>query len=116
REHWWRFTTGRKVYLLTAIISFAVAGLIYLSGINANAYPLLGAVVKYAGVFIGIWSSVLLVSRSLLSGSARSAQSFVETAGDPMERICRHFRDLVGWLGNNPVVVFIDDLDRCQPK
>ncbi|HVF87399.1 MAG TPA: P-loop NTPase fold protein, partial [Pyrinomonadaceae bacterium] len=55
-----------------------------------------------------------LTSRSLISGSSRSALAFMQLARDPMERIYGHFRDLVGWI-DSPIIVFVDDLDRCQP-
>jgi DNA polymerase III delta prime subunit len=119
-EHWWRFWTGRKVYLLTTIVAFALAALLFWltqtqAGDANNVAALVKSVVTYGSVVVGVWSSVLLVSRSLLSGSSRSAQAFMENAGDPMERICAHFGKLIRWVGK-PVVIFIDDLDRCQPK
>ena len=118
RERWWRLNTGRRDYLLTAAFAFALAALLYWlthSSAGSGTAEVVKSLVTYASVVVGVWSSVLLVSRSLLSGSARAAQSFMETAGDPMERVCVHFRELVGWVGR-PVVVFLDDLDRCQPK
>jgi hypothetical protein len=51
----------------------------------------------------------------LFSGSASSAQSFVRLAKDPMDRVRTHFREMMDRV-NRPVVVFIDDLDRCQPE
>ncbi|HWS85687.1 MAG TPA: P-loop NTPase fold protein [Pyrinomonadaceae bacterium] len=122
REWWWRFSTGRKVYLVTAVIAFVLATLLYVLK-NANVFPEgLTAVfgpansfVAYASVVVGVWSSVLVVSRSLLSGSARAAQSFMETAGDPMERVCAHFRELlegVQTLFSDPRVVYVVAADR----
>lgn len=32
-----------------------------------------------------------------------------------MERVSRHFVDLIEWI-DNPVAIFVDDLDRCQTK
>jgi hypothetical protein len=48
-----------------------------------------------------------------VSGSSRAAQAFLETAGDPMERVCRHFRALTRHI-DRPILVLVDDLDRCQ--
>jgi hypothetical protein len=47
------------------------------------------------------------------SGSARAAQTFVQSAVDPMARIQSHFQDLITWI-NRPVVILVDDLDRCK--
>jgi hypothetical protein len=44
-----------------------------------------------------------------------SAQAFLRLSQEPMERVRRHFPDLIKWL-NRPVIVFIDDLDRCRTK
>ena len=65
----------------------------------------------------GLITGISTFSRaSLPSGSARATQTFVQTAIDPMERISKHFGELIGWMGNHPVMVFIDDLDRCQSE
>jgi hypothetical protein len=58
---------------------------------------------------------VLAASRSFSSGSAASAQSFVRLAQDPMEKVRVHFSEMLDRV-NGPVMVFIDDLDRCQPE
>ncbi|HZI19704.1 MAG TPA: P-loop NTPase fold protein [Pyrinomonadaceae bacterium] len=117
REHWWRFSTGRKAYLWTALICFFfLAVLLYMGALTGSAAgDNIKTAAAVAGAVGGIWSLGLVVSRSLLSGTSRSAQTFMEGAGDPMERVSGHFRDLLGWVGR-PVVVFVDDLDRCQPK
>jgi hypothetical protein len=65
------------------------------------------------GLIVGIST---FARASVLSGSARAAQSFVQAAVDPMARIAKHFGELIGWVGNHPVVVFIDDFDRCQAE
>lgn len=119
RERWWRLSTGRKDHLAAmAVATIALAGFIFWfwHGAGAVDLPTVGKSVATALGTVGvIWSTFLVAGRTLLSGSARSAQTFVETAGDPMERICAHFRELVGWVGK-PVAIFIDDLDRCQPR
>ena len=119
RERWWRLSTGRKDHLAAmAVATIALAGFIFWfwHGAGAVDLPTVGKSVATALGTVGvIWSTFLVAGRTLLSGSARSAQTFVETAGDPMERVCAHFRELVGWVGK-PVAIFIDDLDRCQPR
>jgi hypothetical protein len=119
RERWWRLSTLRKDYLTaTVIASFALTAFVFWYRWGGDGWNM-SDVAKSAGTalttVVGFWSAFLLAGRSLLPGSARSAQSFMETAGDPMERVCGHFRKLVSWV-SKPVVIFIDDLDRCQPK
>ena len=121
RERWWRFSTARKDYLVTTVFSFVIlTGLLYLlaqprAAGDEGYWTLAKSGAALLSAVVGVWSTALLATRSLISGSSRSAQAFMEVAGDPMERIGNHFRDLVGWMGK-PVVIFIDDLDRCQPK
>lgn len=115
RERWWRFTTGRKDHLIAMFICFLLLGGVFYW---AKSYPSsLPDVIKSGatliGVVGGIWSTLLLVSRSLISGSSQSAQAFMQRSGDPMERVAKHFIDLVHWV-DRPIAIFIDDLDRCQ--
>lgn len=124
RERWWRLSTGRKDHLLALAISFVlVGGMVYwiIHSGNMTAGSHLGtnllSFAKSAGALLGIvggiWSTILLTTRSLVSGSARSAQAFMQNSGDPMERVSEHFRDMLRWI-DKPVAIFVDDLDRCQ--
>ncbi len=116
REWWWRIRTGRSETLIALIVSLlALATVIIIFGFDAltqvggNAQSV-SAIIALVST---IWSAFLVFSRSLVSGSARAAQAFMQNASDPMEKIYRHFQDLVGWV-EQPIVIFIDDLDRCQ--
>lgn len=124
RERWWRLSTGRKDHLLALAISFVlVGGMVYWITHSGSIAPGSGlatnllAVVKSAGALLGIvggiWSTILLTTRSLVSGSARSAQAFMQNSGDPMERVSEHFQEILSWI-DKPVAIFVDDLDRCQ--
>ena len=78
---------------------------------------LLGKVLALAATLLG---AGMFVSRSLVPGSAKAAQAFMESAVDPLERVAKHFHKLVGRLTggtgptSRPVIVFVDDLDRCK--
>lgn len=116
RERWWRLTTGRRDLLVALLISSIILlGILYWQRRAQGNLDFLQSVFTLLGVAAGIWSTLLLVSRSLISGTSQSAQAFMQRAGDPMERVSRHFTDLIHWIGN-PVAIFIDDLDRCQTK
>jgi hypothetical protein len=135
-EAGWRVTMGRLDVIIAALILLALAtfSVIYLVRVVPDALtgaaappegkgvaaPLrgydtlaqgIGAILTLVGSLVSV---VALVTRSLLSGSARAAQKFVQAGSDPMDRISRHFRRLLGWI-DAPVLVVIDDLDRCQP-
>ena len=50
---------------------------------------------------------------AIFLGSARTAKLLTELRGDPMRPMVQHFERLVGVI-EEPVVFFIDDLDRCS--
>jgi hypothetical protein len=127
RELGWRLVTGRRD-TLTAIVLLIIGALLLYAGrawiaealewlgirdpaTAETAVELLSKLLTLAAVIL---SPMLVVSRTLLSGSARAAQSFVQAASDPLERVYRHFGALVRAI-RQPVLVCIDDLDRCQP-
>jgi hypothetical protein len=117
KERWWRLTTGRRDHLIAFSISFLI-----LVGVAAwwlrsaqGDLSLLQSVLTILGVVGTLWSTVLLISRSLISGSSQSAQAFMQRSGDPMERVSLHFVDLIKWI-DKPVAIFVDDLDRCQTR
>lgn len=58
-------------------------------------------------------AAVVAFSRSLVFGSARAAQTYLELRGDPLEPIIVLFKRLVTAV-KRPIVIFIDDLDRCD--
>jgi signal transduction histidine kinase len=118
RERWWRFTTGRRDHFIAMIISFLflAAVLIWrrLWPNSGSSFDLKSAAAVLA-LIGGLWSTLLVLGRSLLSGSSQSAQAFMQRSGDPMERVSEHFIHLMTWI-DMPVAIFVDDLDRCQTE
>jgi len=57
--------------------------------------------------------ALLTLSRSLVFGSGRSAQAYVDMRSDPLGPLVRVFGRTVRAMGR-PVIVLIDDLDRCE--
>jgi len=122
REYKWRLTTGRlHYYLAFALFVWALAIFVRIifpeSNDNAQFMPniklyaetistVIALLVTVLGIIIGI-------TQSLLPGSARAARTFMESTNDPLQHLSHHFEDLVKWI-EQPVVIFIDDLDRCQ--
>ncbi|WP_273934676.1 P-loop NTPase fold protein [Kutzneria chonburiensis] len=62
-----------------------------------------------------LWSAGKVVSRLLLWNSARGARLFEQSHTNPMHEVTEHFAWLVEH-SRKPVVLFIDDLDRCDEK
>jgi hypothetical protein len=122
-ESWWRLLTSRRDTITALGLLVLCAGILYWP-LRRVVLPLMGLGAADVGTAVKVLSNVLaliatvgsaglLLSRSLLSGSARATQAFLHSKADPMDSVCRHFRDLVA-LVRHPIAVFIDDLDRCQ--
>jgi hypothetical protein len=63
--------------------------------------------------FVAAGAAIITLSRSLLFGSATAAQSYMDARSDPLGPIITLFEHLVEEI-KRPLVVFIDDLDRCD--
>jgi hypothetical protein len=59
--------------------------------------------------------AIYAISRSLVFGSPRAAKAYTTLRSDPMSPIVWLFEKLVDAI-KKPVVIFIDDLDRCESK
>jgi hypothetical protein len=123
REGLWRFTTKRRDLLIFTFVALTVGVLGYLflrPTIVAQLQKPLGEagdaaekVTDILGLLTLVGGWIWLGSRSLISGSSRAAQSVLDSAADPMDRIQRHFQKMVRTV-DRPIAVFVDDLDRCQ--
>jgi hypothetical protein len=60
-------------------------------------------------------AAVFSYTRSLLFGSAQAAQAYTNLRSDPLAPIVRLFGSLIQTI-QRPVVVFIDDFDRCSSE
>jgi hypothetical protein len=124
-ERSWRLRFWNRGYLTATVASLLALGG-FLAWVLSSSAPgqsgsvlalgdaakSLGAVIALAG---SIWSGMMLLTRSLFLGSAGSAEAFVRCASDPLGQIREHFRQLVTKI-NRPLIVFVDDLDRCRPQ
>lgn len=112
-EGWWRLNTGTNFLWATVLTLALFIASLYL-GIfteeNAKELP----IYQTGSLIAFLWSLSKLLRTSLISGSSRAAQEFVQEYGkDPMEKIARHFKKMVG-QSKHPVAIFIEDLDRCN--
>jgi hypothetical protein len=101
-----------SVMLVTAI---ALIGLVVLAGSNLSLTSY-GDVVKLLGGLLPLAAALWLIASSagrfVTLDSRRSARTFLETRADPMEDLTSHF-DWVLRQAGKPVLLLIDDLDRC---
>lgn len=123
REWLWRLRGGWQGFaLLLAGVGLLVAvwqvGAFDSLSPNSVSYESVKAlIVGIAAILaplLAIWGVVRAMGRWVLTASARGARFYIDHARDPMETTKRHFAQLVEWLGS-PLVVVIDDLDRCKP-
>jgi tetratricopeptide (TPR) repeat protein len=94
--------------ITTALLTWAAAGDFDVTTLG-DAAKSIAAVLALGAT---VWTATAGLSRRLLPGSPRQAQQFVESHADPMQKVADHFDELLG-LVKDPVVFFIDDLDRC---
>jgi hypothetical protein len=59
-----------------------------------------------------VWTSLKYFLIWPLINSPDSIQSFIKQSKNPKDIIAEHFNELIKWI-KNPVIIFIDDLDRC---
>jgi hypothetical protein len=116
-ESWFRLRRGGAPFVLAAtLLLVAVATALLLLHPSAlalkSAGSLAGAAAAVGTAIATLWAGFLVAGRFLLWDSARGARLFEQSSTDPMQSVSDHF----GWLvarARNPVIFFIDDLDRC---
>ena len=127
-ELWWRLTSPKIMILLnTAVASLLIIFALYALGLVVETeaqgggtpnYSLGGAigVVLALLAFSGslIWTIATLFTESLVPGADSVAERLSMGSGDPFERFRRHFVETMERI-RRPVLVIIDDLDRCKP-
>lgn len=128
-EKWWRIYTGRKQFLMSIVAlvvliwilaltvlpslinkTAAVSDIVYINNIATYADD----ISTILALFATFWGVILATNKWLLFGSAQAAQSYNELTADPTGEIKKRFETLIDRLKPKRVVIFIDDLDRCN--
>lgn len=61
-----------------------------------------------------VWKIVSAFSASLVPGTPDAAKNYSLGSGDPLKRMRKHFVAMMEQI-HRPVLVIVDDLDRCDP-
>ncbi len=112
---WWRW---RWALLSALIVTTLTLGLILLGSRLTDwidsAQATLVSIVALGGVLGTLLAAYRGLRSSLLVGSPRTAVALLRSGGDPFRRVKDKYNDLIKRI-RLPVLVFIDNLDRCQP-
>ncbi len=128
KEYWWRLTTGRVVYIVSAVVMFWLVAWA-LSWVNQDIsgsrsdidfLKSVADIAEYISAVLAliatVWGGILAINRSFLLGSANAAKTYKERIHDPMNEVKSRFNDLIISLQPKKVIIIIDDLDRCQSR
>lgn len=128
RERVWRLQLGSAmVPVFVAALTFGLVYAMYRIGLvslDANGKLVFGgglsalAIAALGSLFGGVATVrgiVDYVTKNLFSGTPEAAKKFELGGDDPLERFRQHFACTIENFGR-PIVVVVDDLDRCSPK
>lgn len=126
-ELWWRLFNPKNQVLLVivAVALCAALALDYFGFLAIEKAKLTWDIKGVSSIFATgltvlagggafIWTIVSTLTESLLPGTPSAAKNYSLGAGDPLERFRKHFARTIERL-RRPVLVVIDDLDRCKP-
>jgi hypothetical protein len=111
RYFWWRVSRTSKIFILAFLVSVLIIVLSINFPNSFGSYKELGT---YIAGFLAIVGSLNSFITPLLLNSPRAAETFKKLERDPVQEIRDYFVNFVREL-NQPVIVLIDDLDRCRP-
>jgi hypothetical protein len=110
RTWWfWRWKAEMLPLLLVVVI---VAGLTFLI-LSAKTLGSIETVAKIGVTAAAALASLYAYSRIMIFGSQKAVQAYADLTTDPYRRIIELFNRLVSRI-DSPLVVFVDDLDRCD--
>lgn len=87
------------------------------NSINPQSNDKILDLIKGAAGLIGLAGSlitgIVLIKNSIIPKSFESVRDLIDKTNDPPRKFNNHFKKIMKKI-NRPIVVFIDDLDRCK--
>ncbi|TPW31775.1 hypothetical protein FJU08_08525 [Martelella alba] len=123
QKYWEIFTPDVLSQAIAAVLFLSVAAGLYLFGFlgdekcrfNLSVNATVFAFFAFLGGASGVWAIFKTVTRSLFPGTPAAAKAYALGAGDPLDRFRTHFAKTIKGF-RRPVLVIVDDLDRCDPE
>jgi len=115
RELWWRLTTP-KVKFQLAVAAASVIVFLVLKYDGSSRSSDIGAVIAFltgVGSFFTAFATV--AADAVAPGRSVIGEKVVLGSADPLMRFRRHFAKMMTQI-ERPVLVIIDDIDRCEPR
>jgi len=124
QEIMWRLWNPKiRGLIATTLICFALVWALFqghLIGLGGNAKVEL-LVQNSVGLGLGalgtvsfVWAAGAVLTESIMPGTDSWGEKLSLGTGDPFDRFRRHFRRMMEEV-RRPVMVVVDDLDRCRP-
>jgi tetratricopeptide (TPR) repeat protein len=110
-------TAAASLVLLWILVHYHVWGLIQTErglGIGYILTNPVGLALTGLSSVTGLWALAALFTESIVPGTDTLAERLSLGGGDPFARFRRHFAHTMARVGR-PVMVVVDDLDRCRP-
>jgi hypothetical protein len=110
---------GARFWIAVVLAIVVIGGLFLWATGGARDLDALGRAASSIAAIVAlvatVWALVVRLGRSRAPGSLSSATRYLETQADPMQAIADRFNSVVDLVGK-PVVIFVDDLDRCAGR
>jgi hypothetical protein len=111
---WWTWWSWRwRAEILPIMLVAAIgAGLTFLA-LSVKTLGSVETAAKIAATAAAALASVYAYARVMIFGSQKAVQAYADLTTDPYRRVVELFNRLVFRI-KRPLVVFVDDLDRCD--